>query len=758
MAIPDVSTDSIYEGELPNVDSMSEVTHVRVVTATESGSEKVPIDEFTLPASQINNGSSVTGATVDDALTQLNTAKAADNSVVHSTGNETVAGVKTFSSSPIVPNPTTDLQADNKGSRTLADSQFYAKAIEPIAPNATAPSPVIPTGTTKTYEFSSGGVCAWLANQVVEKGDKVTVAFTAPSTFTRTYQDVVSRKVDKVVGKSLILDTEIARLSSVTNQTLGGLGGEAVANKETTLTNSDTKFGASSAVLKEFSKVLEYKEELAEYSQGSYSEYGTAIASPSRIRASINIEDYQHISISVITGFVVRIVLGIGYDESVTSLVYGGTVTSYSFAQSIDKIYKSIKIVIAKSNLTDTIAPGDVSPAIIGAICSPIMLDRISKIEDKTVSTDCSNELTVNNVNIQTSTGTTNSSVNLDATNFIYCHGGTSIDVMMQKYTGNVSDVGLVFYGIDRSTIIKTVPSFSNQNSNGGILINISIPPEAYYFRHCYWNYKNIKTYGHPDYFCRVNGIKFNPRIAGKRISILGDSISTFGVPDQNNATGEFTYPLNRCRYPQGNLFTDVNHTYWMRLININKLILGINESWAGSRISWDGITESTDIGVNKHIASATRIGHLGNNGTPDIIFIYAGTNDIGSLVDIGTFNTESPINYTAEEIAALPVDTFYNAVRTLIIRVMKAYPLSQIIYLFPGFTTSYGTLIKTDEYNEAARVVCDYFGVLYLDDRQVGINPMSLSSDLPDGVHPGISGMEKIYRYIRNELNTLIR
>ena len=40
MPIPDVSTTPIYEGELPDVDSMSEVTDVRVITATGSGSEK----------------------------------------------------------------------------------------------------------------------------------------------------------------------------------------------------------------------------------------------------------------------------------------------------------------------------------------------------------------------------------------------------------------------------------------------------------------------------------------------------------------------------------------------------------------------------------------------------------------------------------------------------------------------------------------------------------------------------------------------
>lgn len=41
-------------------------------------------------------------------------AKATDTAVVHNTGVETVAGVKTFSSSPVVPTPTTSTQAANK--------------------------------------------------------------------------------------------------------------------------------------------------------------------------------------------------------------------------------------------------------------------------------------------------------------------------------------------------------------------------------------------------------------------------------------------------------------------------------------------------------------------------------------------------------------------------------------------------------------------------------------------------------------------
>ena len=58
----------------------------------------------------------------------------------------------------------------------------------------------------------------------------------------------LAAKVDKVTGKSLILDTEISRLASVTNQTLSGLGGEAVSNKTQTLTNSETDYPSGKAV------------------------------------------------------------------------------------------------------------------------------------------------------------------------------------------------------------------------------------------------------------------------------------------------------------------------------------------------------------------------------------------------------------------------------------------------------------------------------------------------------------------------------
>lgn len=69
---------------------------------------------------QAHNGDgSLKSSVVNGAATD----KADDSAVVHNTGAETVAGVKTFSSSPIVPTPSTSTQAANK---TYVDTAINA--------------------------------------------------------------------------------------------------------------------------------------------------------------------------------------------------------------------------------------------------------------------------------------------------------------------------------------------------------------------------------------------------------------------------------------------------------------------------------------------------------------------------------------------------------------------------------------------------------------------------------------------------------
>ncbi len=262
----------------------------------------------------------------------------------------------------------------------------------------------------------------------------------------------------------------------------------------------------------------------------------------------------------------------------------------------------------------------------------------------------------------------------------------------------------------------------------------------------------NSSSYGFyaGDIFDAYQGFLHKNKLYNKRLSILGDSISTFGTPDQANSTGTWTYPGNRCRYPQDNLFTTVECQYWYKLLTKYNMVLARNESWAGSLVSWDGQTESSDIGRHKHIASTTRISHL---NSPDIIIIHAGTNDFSYGVALGTIDTTSPENLTTEEIANLPVNTFASAYRTMLIRIQKQYPLAKIIVLLPNYISSIAFNNRLDDYLEIIKNVCDLFGVKWIDLRTSGFTYFNKGNYLPDGIHPNDAGMTMIYKHLCKEV-----
>ena len=263
-------------------------------------------------------------------------------------------------------------------------------------------------------------------------------------------------------------------------------------------------------------------------------------------------------------------------------------------------------------------------------------------------------------------------------------------------------------------------------------------------------------------------------KFKGKRLCILGDSISTFGTPNQANATGTWNYLGNRCRYPQDNLFTNVDYMYWKILLDKTGMELGINESWAGSRVANTQASDSGDLGPNRCISSKTRIQHLGENGTPDVIIVYGGTNDIAGST-LGTFNPEAPVTFktlgtapsnpaslTDAQIDDLDVSTFANAYVAMLIRLQRYYPEAIIVCLTPNYCKSYygSNYVKMKNYVNCMIEICDFFGVEYIDLRKVGIGLMDMAGDtyteaLPDGIHPGIKGHRLIAEYLFNVLDS---
>ncbi len=93
--------------------------------------------------------------------------KANDLAVVHNTGNEAIAGIKTFNASPVIPTPTAANQAASKGyvdgAVGAADATTSSKGVVQLSGDlggagTTASAPVISDGAITTAKLASGAV------------------------------------------------------------------------------------------------------------------------------------------------------------------------------------------------------------------------------------------------------------------------------------------------------------------------------------------------------------------------------------------------------------------------------------------------------------------------------------------------------------------------------------------------------------------------------------------------------------------------
>ena len=233
---------------------------------------------------------------------------------------------------------------------------------------------------------------------------------------------------------------------------------------------------------------------------------------------------------------------------------------------------------------------------------------------------------------------------------------------------------------------------------------------------------------------------------SGKVISILSASTSTFAgyIPEADGFN-----LAHRARYPQANLLTDVNETWWMQVIQELDAKLGINDSWAGSRVLNTQDTNSGDLGPDAAMASLTRIQNLGANGTPDVILFFGAGNDMGGGVSVGSFDPATAP--TEVDLTATKWATFADAYVAAIMRLQHFYPDSEILVMSTYAMPSYVTEAKLNTYGPVIKAICDHYGVKYLDLRNCGVT----FDMLPDGVHPNAEGMDYITEAVVNTLTS---
>jgi lysophospholipase L1-like esterase len=218
-----------------------------------------------------------------------------------------------------------------------------------------------------------------------------------------------------------------------------------------------------------------------------------------------------------------------------------------------------------------------------------------------------------------------------------------------------------------------------------------------------------------------VIAVKENSIYNGKKLSILGDSISTFSgyIPE-----GNVTY------YPQGTV-QSVSDTWWYKLYTALGMTLDVNNSWSGSRVTTTAGDDSAGC--------MTRCENLGN---PDVIIVYMGINDFNNEVALGTYDGTS----------ALPNDTtkFREAYSIMLNKILTKYQSAEVwVATLPqcerngetGFPEVNGNGVALVEFNKAIKELAEAFGVKVLDHNKCGLTYQNMPTFNPDNLHPNKYG-----------------
>ena len=323
----------------------------------------------------------------------------------------------------------------------------------------------------------------------------------------------------------------------------------------------------------------------------------------------------------------------------------------------------------------------------------------------------------------QTHTYRLENHITADGSNMVWLYvNGIEIGPMNNYFIGSKNQNTTSDWVSDRDFVFSYIGSDSTPLNNCALdYIQVS---------ECVHSYKNCT--------CTACGTE-HPNMAnfeGKVISVLGDSISTFAgyIPVADGFNLE-----HLARYPQSNLLTDVNETWWMQVITELGGKLGINDSWRGATVSGAVPVTTGTTGENAAMSNLTRLQNLGANGTPDVILFYGGTNDLAHVAKIGSFDPDTaPV---AVDLTTKKWDNLADAYVYTLLRLRHYYPDAAIIAMLPTYTKSYYSTDKLAQANAVLAQVCDHYGVNYVDLRYCGISV----DDLPDGIHPNAAGMDYI-------------
>ena len=250
--------------------------------------------------------------------------------------------------------------------------------------------------------------------------------------------------------------------------------------------------------------------------------------------------------------------------------------------------------------------------------------------------------------------------------------------------------------------------------------------------------------------------------LEGKRLSVLGDSISTFaGV--SNAASYNSTLAQNAVYYTQGTMGISREDTWWQQICDLLGMELLVNNSWSGSCMYMTG------AGTKGAFHSRCVQLHNRKNVQPDIIAIFLGTNDQDYFPD--TLGTVAEIDFdnliaTKDKrfVYAQPTTTM-EAYAITLHKISQRYPQAEVYCMNLLYREMYTPPNVTDFNIELAKLT-KYFGVHLVDLTRCGVTTATASWYMGDWLHPASAGMDAITgalisqilrssRYVSEELTT---
>ena len=192
-------------------------------------------------------------------------------------------------------------------------------------------------------------------------------------------------------------------------------------------------------------------------------------------------------------------------------------------------------------------------------------------------------------------------------------------------------------------------------------------------------------------------------------VAVLGDSYSTYEdylTPD-TNAIWYFK-KVDKKRTD----VVDVKQTWWWQVIKDGGYKLGVNNSFSGATICYSGYND-------EDYSARSFVRRLTNLGTPDIIFIFGGTNDSWSGAPVGEFKYS--------DFKRADLYTFRPAMAYMMQELQNRYPNVKLYFIA-------NTELKDDS-TSSIHTICQHYGVKCIQLKDI---------DKQNG-HPTIKGMKAI-------------